>query len=366
MRSYSGAILFSAVLIGCAAAPAHSQNFEFSNEVDLDVVMAVGEADGVREGVQADFRLRSEAEAVTQAGLRWGGALALAARTRDGRRGLQAGGGPSSGPAGLVTGLGGSNGGEGEVIGLERAEVFIRSTLFEIYAGLGPTAMQRERIRPPSVLRLASADGGLVDPLGGALVDTGVSLSAPAPQLTVRTRRLAGFAIAASFAPSGDACGPDRCLDVRYGEVDQIASAVVSFDRRAPSSRTRWSAVAGFEAGRAVAAPLSAALDDPWLVTAQLARETGGVTLSVSGVHAYEGVADAEYSAISAKVSIETGDWLMDAELGRADADLAGRDGWTAQTGVSRFVGDRGVAGAAIRLQTNAAAALIFEAGLRF
>lgn len=366
MRSYSGAIVLSAALIGCAAAPADAETFEFTNEFDFDMLAVLGEAKGVREGLHADFRLRSEAEAVTSTGLRWGGALSLVARTRDGRRGLQGDAGLATGPAGLVTGLGGPGGPEDAVVGIEKAEVFIRSNLFEVHAGLGPSAARRERIRPPSALRLASADGGLVDPLGGALVNTGVTLSAPAPQLTVRTRRLAGLALAASFMPGGDVCGPDRCLDGRYGEIDQIVSAAVSFDRRSPATRTRWSAMAGFEAGEAVAGPLSGALDDPWLVTAQLARETGGVTLSVSGVHAQEGVSGAEYSAVSGQVSVEAGDWLLEAEIGRAFSDMASRDGWTAQTGASRFVGARGVAGAAIRLQDDATAALLLEAGLRF
>lgn len=366
MRSYSGAIVLSAALIGCAAAPAHAQNFEFSNEIDFDALVALGESEGVRDGLHVDFRLRSEAEAVTSTGLRWGGALSLAARTRDGRRGLQGDGSPATSPAGLVTGLGGPGGPEDAVVGFEKAEVFIRSSLFEVHAGLGPSAARRERLRPPSALRLASADGGLVDPLGAALVDTGVTLSAPAPQLTVRTRRLAGFALAASYMPEGDVCGPERCLDGRYGVIDQIVSASVSFDRRRPVTRTRWSAMAGFEAGEAVAGPLSGVLDDPWLVTAQLARESGGVTASISAAHAREGVSGAEYSAVSGQVSVEAGDWLFDAEIGRAFSDMASRDSWTAQTGASRFVGARSVAGAAVRLQDDGAATLLLEAGLRF
>jgi hypothetical protein len=366
MSSHGCAFVFSAALIGCAAAPVAAQSFEFSHEIDADILAVLGESEGVRDGLHTDFRLRTHAEAISQAGLRWGGAFALAARTRDGRRGLQSNSGSPFGPAGLVTGLGGAGGKTSSVVALERAELFVRGAVFEVYAGVGPSAVRRERLRLPSALRLTSADGALVDPLGQGLVSTALTLSAPSPQLTVKTRRLAGFSVAASYAPSGDVCGPDRCLDVRYGEVDQIVSAVVSFDRRSPSSRARWSALAGFEAGQSVAGPLSAQLEDPWVVTAQLAREAQGVTLSVEAVHAQEGPAGTEYSAGSGSISVEAGDWLYSAELGRGFSDLAGDARWTAQLGASRFVGARGVAAAALQVHDGGGTGLLLETGLRF
>lgn len=366
MSLYSSVSILSAVLIGCAAAPADAQLFEIKHEADLDALASFGDAEGVVEGLHLDLRLRAKAEAITESGLRWGGAVSLAARNRDGRRGLQSGSSSATGPAGLVTGLGGAGVDDVAVAGFQGVEVFLRSTLVEVHVGIGETAARRERLQWASALRLTGADGALIDPLGRGLVDTGVTLSAPAPQITLRTRRLIGFAFAASYTPEGDACGPDRCLDVRYGEVERIASAAVTFDRRVPSSGARWSAFAGLERGQATPGPLSNALSDPWLASVQLGREAGGLAVSVSGVHAEEGVADAQYSAISARISFERNDWLFDAEIGRAFSDLADRDGVSAQLGASRFVGAQGVAGAAVQLQSDGGPALVLEAGLRF
>lgn len=319
------------------------------------------------DGLLADLRWRAKAEAITQTGLRWGAALSVTAQDRDGRRGLQAEAAGAPGPAGLVTGLGGAGlGAEDPYAGAERAEVFLRSNLVEVYAGLGQSAAVRERLTAPAALRLGAADGAVFDPIGQGLVDTGLTLSAPAPRLLVRTRRLAGFALAASYTPDGDVCGPDRCLDARYGEIDEIVSAAVSFDRRRPATGARWRAMAGVETGRSAAGAFSGALTDPWTASVQLEREAGGITLGLNGLQAHEGIENIQYSAISARIGIERGDWLFDAQMGRADSDAARREGWTAQTGASRLIGAHGIAGLAVQIQSPGGAALMAEAGLRF
>ncbi len=365
MTRLIGAATVSATLTLCAAAPAFSQAFETKHEIDFDVAVALADREGVRGGVHGDFRLRWEAEAVTDAGLRWGGAVDFAARTRDGRRGLQTRG-DTGGRPGLVTGLGGPGLSSQAAAGLTRGELFVKSGLLEVHAGHGPTAARRERIAPPGALRLTSVDGALIDPLGAGLIDTGLTLSAPAPQVTVRSRRLAGFALAASYTPDGDACGPDRCLNAAYGRVEEIVSAAVSFDRRDPRTRARWRATAGLETGAARPGSAPLVLEDPRVFTVQAARELDGVTVQLNGIHAEEGLEGLQYAAWSARITLESGDWLVDAALGRARSDAADRQGWTAQVGASRFVGRRGLAGLAVQLQDKGGAALIAETGLRF
>ena len=365
MIRLTGAVSLSALLTLCAAAPASSQAFETHHEIDFDLAAALADADGVAAGPHADFRLRWDAEAVTASGLRWGAALGLAARTVDGRRGLQARGGDVAHP-GLATGLGGPGLASDGAAGATRGEIFVKSTLLEVHAGLGPTAARRARIPQTGALRLTGADGALIDPLGGALVDTRLTLSAPAPQVMVGSRRLAGFALSASFTPQGDACGPDRCLDAAHGAVDDIVSAAISFDRRDRRTRARWRLTAGVEAGAARPGPLSGVLEDPQVLSLQAAREQDGVTVQVNAVHAAEGPAGVQYGAWSARIGVESGDWLLDAAIGRAASDAADRSGWTAQIGASRLVGSRGLAGLAIQLQSPGGAALVAETGLRF
>jgi hypothetical protein len=382
MRQICGALFLSVAMSWSAAAPASIAQsprpaqdtdqepgtglFEFSNEFDLDVLAVLADGEGVRPGPHADFRLRSTAEAVAQNGIRWGGALAIGARTRDGRRALRPRSSTPLGQPGLVTGLGGPGLIAEAGVGLTRAEGFVKTTRFEVFAGLGPTAARRGRLVTASALRLTGADGALNDPLGSGRVDTGLSLSRPAPQITVQSRRLAGFAAAASFTPQGDACGLEACLDSAYGTIDQIASVSVSFDRRNPASRVRWRVHAGVETGQAQPGPVSGPLEDPWLASAQLAREAGGVTLAANALITSDGLPGVQYQAFSTVVTLEEGDWLIDAQLGWADSDRNDRAGWTAQLGASRFVGRRGVAGVGIQLQDEGGAALLAETGLRF
>lgn len=374
MRQPCGAMFLSVAVSWSAAAPAsHGDDapgqigpFEISSQLDFDTIVSLADAEAVDAGPHADLRVRTGAEAVSSSGVRWGGALSLAVRSRDGRRGLQPPRPAAAAQPGLVTGLGGQGVAADWGAGLIRAEVYAKASLFEVFAGQSVTAARRERLTPSTALRLSAADGALIDPIGAGLVNTAASLTSPAPTLTVRTRRLAGFAAAASYTPRGDACGIEICRDAAYGRVDSVLSASIGFDRRRPATGARWQIQAGAERGEAEAGPLSGALEDPWLVTVQAAREAEGLTLSINGLHAREGPENQEYSALSAAAAQEAGDWLLEASAGWAYSDIAARSGWTAQIGASRFVGRRGLAGMALQVQHDGGAALLAEAGLRF
>lgn len=358
-------MLSIAVAMGCAATSASAQTFDISNEIDLDALTVITGASNGADGLHVDFRLRTEAEMVTQTGRRWGLSLEAVGRTHDGRRALQPDAAPA-GPGGLVTGLGGSGRNGRASAGVSRADIFVRGSVLELYAGVGETAARTAQSAPARALRLAAADGPLIDAIGGGLVDTRLTVSAPAPRILVQSRRLVGFGLSASYTPEGDACGADRCLDARFGQTTKIFSGAVNFDRRDPVTRTRWTAVAGFEAGQAERGPLSGPLEDPWLASVQILRDADGVTFGVRALHARDGLVETEYSAVSGRVAIERGDWLFDAELGRAHSDAVNRDGWTAQVAGSRLVGSRGVIGAGVQLHDRNGAALVVETGLRF
>jgi hypothetical protein len=375
MKTPCGAVLASVAVSWGAATPVTAAEdlssatgpFQIDAEIDADAMLALSDPQGVTGDPKFDLRFRADAEAVTADGWRWGASFDAGARNQDGRRGLQGGPGDATGPAGLITGLGGAGLQDHAVLGFTRAELFVKSSLFEAFIGHGPTAAEQAQIQSAHALRLTRADGALVDPLGAGLVDTGLSLTSPALRVSLQTRRLVGIALSASFTPEGDVCGLERCLNAAYGHVDQIVTAAAGFDRRAGRDGARWRISARGEAGQAVAGPLSGDLSDPWLVGFQISRDLDGLTVEVAAISARDGLQGAEYTAWSARTAMETGNWLFDAEIGRAFSDAARRAGWTAQAGVSRLVGRRGLAGAAIQVQdAGGGAALIAEAGLRF
>ena len=377
MKHRCSTIVCCAVVSWSAVAPASfSQSgsdddrilagpFQITPEIDADILAAPG------EGLYADLRMRLDAEAVADGGLRWGAAFELASHAGDSRRGLTSRHGAVTPGPGLVTGLGARSGPSDPRAGFQRAEVYVRGSLVEAYAGLADTAARRDRPSVSGILRLAGADGGLVDPAGGALASTDVSLSEPAPHLTVRTRRLAGFSLSASYAPDADVCGVVRCRRSETGDIEDVAALSVSFDRRMPETGVRWRAQLAGETGQAAAlAAPGPRRADPRLVSARLIRESAGVSLSLSALVTNDGRPEGQYRALAGALAVERGDWLFGVELAGARSDLMDAGGWTAQAGASRFVGSNGVAGLAVRFQDGGdrgdEAAILAETGLRF
>jgi len=381
----------AAVLCALAPPAAHGADLpgglQARAEADVDLVLAPDSA-AARSGPYGALSLRWRADAVRASGLRWGIDVAADAVTGDGRRGLarplsdcpacpEAPDGRAL--AGLVTGLSGPAGGapsKGEA-GLSEAAVWVQSGFVRLRAGVAEGAAGQERPDLPGALRTLRADGGLIDPTGLALVDTGLSLAGPAPGVSIQSRRLIGLRATASYTPESGwrsvgrarAAGPDLAqIDVR-----DVWALGASFDRRSPQTGVRWRAYAGAETGRA-AGPDAALMRDPWVVSARVARSEGDVSLGLAWLKTNDGLPGADYEAVSASASLERGDWLFSAEAGAARAGLARRDGRTVQLSASRLVGDHAVIGLAVSagqetspgMQDRRRARLALEAGLRF
>ncbi|MCH8488874.1 MAG: porin [Oceanicaulis sp.] len=356
-------------------------------EADIDLVLAPDPA-AAQSGPYGAVALRWSADAVRASGLRWGLDVAGEALTGDGRRGLARAlpdcpAGPRApdgrARAGLVSGLSGPTGGapaSGQA-GLSQASLWVQTGFVRLRAGIAEGAAGQERPDLPGALRTLRADGGLIDPTGLALADTGLSLAGPAPGLSIQSRRLIGLRATASYTPGAGwrsvgrarAAGPDLAqIDVR-----DVWALAASFDRRSPQSGVRWRAYAGAETARA-AGPDAALMRDPWVVSARIARSSGDVSLGLAWLKTNDGLPGADYEAVSASAALERGDWLFSAEASAARAGLARRDGRTLQRAASRLVGDHAVIGLAASLgqetgagmQDRRRARLALEAGLRF
>jgi hypothetical protein len=327
----------------------------------VDAVLAPASADTLRGGPYGEARLDISAEHVRDDGIRIGFALGLAARADSGRRGQSrpfgdcppgiSGCASVAGlaPVGLFSGLHAAAGpySAGPRAGVEVAQLVIRAPLWEAWLGYGPGAAAAEATTLPGALRLMRADGPLVDPSGRAVVSTANTLSGHAPKLLVRTRRLAGFRLAASFTPDGDTCGVAVCrLDpgtpgLAIASVSDIAEAAASFEHRFAATGVRWKAFLSAARGDAGGA-LAGSFRDPWAVSGGVQREQGAITLGASALVSNDGFAGARYQAAAASMSYERGDWLFSAEIGEARSTLVHARSRSALLAASRYF-DTGV-----------------------
>ncbi|MGJ3232743.1 MAG: hypothetical protein ACFE0P_13205 [Oceanicaulis sp.] len=394
-------LLAGLVLSGAAVSPAFSQDqgdlsqagsrsglaglwsaFEVEQEADFDLLLAAGGEDAPHNPPYADFRYRLEAETVRADGLRWGARLALGAVRHDGVR--AAGGAvncaaPCAAPRGLITGLTTEPGaGPAQArAGVERAELYVRHPYAELRVGVTDTAAGLERPARTRAFRLAGADGPLADPTGRTLADTGLSLTSPAPGLSVQSRRIVGVRAALSYTPEADPCGLDHCRPAAapgaIPEIGAVWSAAASFDRRAPGSGVRWAAYVGGEHG-ALQGATANGFDDAWTAGLALVREAGPVTVSARWLASNDGLESAHYEALSLSAAYEAGDWLYSVEAGQGESTAFDVSATTFVFGASRFFGRNGLAGAGVQITSHnpgngpAAddAAVILEAGWRF
>ncbi|WP_306014974.1 porin [Oceanicaulis sp. MMSF_3324] len=355
---------------------------ELEFEADLDLLVGIGESHAPADGPYADIVLRGATETLTEQGWRYGVEGRVRLTTGDGRRGLarpgltgpQANGRPL---AGLLTGYS-SDPGLDEAssrILLEKAQVYLQTRWVKLRAGPGETAAVQEASQPLHAFRLSRAHSGPLDPTGLNMADTQLSLADGATGVSVQSQRIIGFRVSASYAPQSDPCA-QHCHPagpaVLRADLKSVWSLAASFDRRIPNSGVRWSAALGYETASA-SGPVSAVFDDPWLVRADLVRQAGDLTVSVSGLTGSDGYQDADYHSLGFDLTYEQGDWAYGLELGYGRSDLVQSESRSLMLGASRLVGARGVLGAGVMgvreetagMERNSVQLLV-ETGLRF
>ena len=374
--------------------------FETRVETSADIVMVPGTTDAARNGPYGEIRLALSSGRVLESLNRIGFASELVLRRDSGRAGLAqtvgdcppaVTGCASTGgavPVGAFTGFAAAPGisGDNPAIALETAYVYWSGGYGEVRAGFGPGAAALESEAMPGAFWLMRADSTRSDPLGLNLASTANTLSGHAPKITVRSVRLAGFRVAASFTPDGDVCGASYCRPQRQpgllaaASVRNIAELGASFDHRFASSGVRWTAGIGLAHGQAHGAD-GVFFNDPWAVSARIVRSQGGWKAGISTLASNDGVSGTGYRAHSASLSYETGDWLFSAEASSARASLADATSRTVMAGVSRYFSPGIILGLGIthtdadladvsggaRTTLNTARTRVFmEAGLRF
>ena len=367
-------------------AQAQSSGFlsetEFEVEADLDGLMAFDDAHAPRSGPFADLSVRASSETLTDRGWRYGVQTRLRLTSTDGRRGLS---GPGfNGPiesglpvTGLLSGLSADSGLDvaDSRLFVDQAQLYLQTRWLRAQIGPGETAARQEASSSLHVFRLARAQGGMIDPSGLNLADTTLSLADGSTGLSVQTRRLLGLRASVSYAPQADPCA-QQCHpsgpEVLRADLSSVWSLAASFDRRIPSSGVRWSASLGYETAQAEQDP-RLVFDDPWLVRADVARQAGDVSLSLSVLTGAEGFQGAGYDSVGLNLAYEASDWLYGAELGYGRSELVRTETMSALLGASRLVGERGVLGVGIMaVRENRPGAdrnslqLMIETGLRF
>jgi hypothetical protein len=351
-------------------------DFQVGAEFDLDALIAAGDLRALEDDPVLDARFRFDAERVLADGRRWGMRAAAAVNTGDGRRGFSQalGAGPvieDRALSGLATGFVSAPGldpGSGRA-GATAAEFYLIGRWIEWRAGFGATAAKDFNADPASALRLARADRALADLAGGGLSHTGLSLSAPAIRVAVETRRIAGFALAASFTPDAERCGIDQCrlaqaANVASPDVSDLASIAVSFDRRSPQSRVRWAANFGVEHGQ-VDYP-GVGFEDPWIITASARRERDGVTIGLSALHSNDGLDQDAYTAISGLAALERGAWFYSLEIAHGKSGAFDVDGFSIAAGASRWMTDNALVSIGFVAHEVGGSGAMLETGLRF
>lgn len=334
-------------LISGLSAPAHASGAGALPDIDIDIsgamdaVAATASGDAARASPFARGEINLGLEHIREDGLRLGLSLGLVAGADSGRRGLSQGVGECPpalaecnalgglAPVGLYSGLFAAADPDpaGARLALETAHVYVRAPYWEARLGYGPGAAALESEALPGALRLMRADGPLADPSGRNLASTLNTLSAHAPKLVVRSRRLAGFRLSGSYTPDGDVCGVSVCRVspdpgvFASASPSRIVEAGVSFDYRFPVSGIRWRAYITGAQGEADG-PFADEFDDPWVYSAGVQAARGSFAFGAAALVSNDGFAGARYRAEAASISYERGDWLFSAEVSQGQSTL--------------------------------------------
>lgn len=351
------------------------QAFEFTREFDLDVI-AISQDDLPDDaGVYADLRARFSFEHITSSQTRWGARIALAALSSDGERAVSnphACGQNCPDGVGAITGLSALAGVDpaDNRAGVELAELYLKRPYYELRLGRIETASGLQTDRPARALRLA---GGESDLIGAGLTRTRGSLAYGGWGASITSQRLVGVALSASYSFENDPCTLRACRfsapQADIGALEHIWALGLSYEA---GRQTRWRAELAAQSGQHTPSehtPHVTGLSDPWVLRGAVHRRSQDWTLSISGLVSNDGLERGEYSAVSAGLAYETGDWLWSGELGWGQSDAFEAEGYELVLAGSRFVSDYVLLSAGIELGDaygESQLALISEIGLRF
>ncbi|MEE2565357.1 porin [Hyphobacterium marinum] len=385
----AGAIYSGAVIAMLAATPAHSQSdnsttnsarlgaFELESDFDAGLVAAAGDSFGRFSGLFADLDARIQAEAITDAGVRWGAVVRLRAQADHGRNGFdgQAGSCLATGPGSDCHGFGARSLATGRYNSVETgspdriqaaaeaAYGYVRFGWGEIRAGRTQGAAALDQPLPPSAFRLVNAGGGPIDPTG---LEAGLarnSLSGFSTRVLVRSERVLGLRAALSYTGQSEGCGVDYCVHettdgtvtppvgapvpvrLQGNTLNSVIEAGVSFDHT-----FRDAGRVELGAGLLLAEPDRAApgSDDvrSWSVSGRWTFEDWSAGFSHLDVRQTAGQA---YQATAAAISLDRGDWRFAAEGALSSDDFLHEESRLVQIGASRLVGDHALIGAGVR-----------------
>ncbi|WP_420434825.1 porin [Hyphobacterium sp.] len=353
MTRYCGAIIFSALSVALAAAPAHSlqddwpesgplSTVEFRFSADAALVFAAADYGG---STLADLDLGFEWEGISDNGWRWGADIGLQAQAdspRDGFANQAANAAPPR--RSLATGryTGGAPEGGGEAFAASRASLFLRTGWGELRAGLTPGAAALETVPMPTGSAFLRLDGGPLATPYGAAIRTLNAASGLGPTLVYTTPRIVGLSASASFTPQTRYCGIDFCTPgasaagPASARLDSVFEGALSFDHTFDSvGRVRLGANIAF------ADPASPAFSQDYAAYGLQARwSQNGWNAGLSALWSDNAVSGGRYSAVMTALRYDFGDWSVGAEWARAEDDFLGEDQTATQFTISRLVGD--------------------------
>lgn len=222
-----------------------------------------------------------------------------------------------------------------------RLALALRTGWGEAVVGRGPGAASVATADPDPTFSVLGLDDPLLDPSG--LIDAGAAndVSGSAPKLLVRSPRLIGLEVVASYAPRADSGDRPRGFGgVGEPDVRDIHEAGLSFDRRvgdgelaagigilaADMDRT----AGGFGRYEAVSAAASWR-SGPWRIAGR----------ALSADNGRPGDAGRRRFA-SAAVSREVGPWRIEASTARGSDRLTGQKSRGLALGLARDIGETG------------------------
>lgn len=353
MTRYSGAIIFSALSVALAAAPAHSlqdgwaesgplSTVEFRFSADAALLFAAAEYGG---STLADLDLGFEWEGISDNGWRWGADFGLQAQADSPREGFANQAASTAPPRrSLATGryTGGTPRDDGKAVAASRASLFVRTGWGELRAGLTPGAAALETVPMPTGSAYLRLDGGPLAPPYGAAIRTVNAAAGLGPSLVYTTPRIVGLSASASFTPETSYCGIDFCPsdDVANGiasaRLDSVFEGALSFDHTFDTvGRVRLGA------NIALADPVSPAFSRDYAAYGLQARwSQNGWNAGLSALWSDNAVSGGRYSAVMTALRYDFGDWSVGAEWAQAGDDHLGEDQTATQFTISRLVGD--------------------------